>query len=150
MTSQARHTAAPPLGELSTVCDKSQTLSDPSFWDWLTDKQHSAVIEKITEEDYNAITADLPHTAEEFWDMVVGWEDADSGNVVDEIINFVEEMGTASEMDIFMYASELGTGYTAIMEYIDLLLDMKVLVNNNTGSISLSAEASNCGEKEKP
>ena len=82
--------------------------------------------------------------------MVIGWEDADSGNVVDEIINFVEEMGTASEMDIFMYASELGTGYTAIMEYIELLLDMKVLINNDTGSISLCAEASNCGEEEKP
>ena len=37
-----------------------------------------------------------------------------------------------------------------MMEYIELSLDMKVLINNNTGNISLSAEASNCGEEEKP
>ena len=142
VTSQAHNTAVPPLDELTPAMDEGRTLWDPSLWDWLTDEQSCADLGKINEGEYEAITAELPHIARQYWEIVIGWEDEENDdNATDEIISFVEEMGTASRMEIFLNASDLGIGYTATMEIVDILCGMDVLTINKDGRISLGLES---------
>ena len=49
-------------------------------------------------------------------------------------------MATASKINTFLYASDLGIGHTATMELIDLLCDMDVFTIDEAGRIGLSSE----------